>query len=199
MKQFIYVLLFFSLSFAQKPSKLPLLKSLVIPGWGNYSLGDKSTAYVHFGVEAISWIGYFYNDIKLANAEKEFKSYANLKLTLGNNSYSSEYYSIIARYNNYEQYVEYQTRQGNNLDRLLDESLSWDWGDETNRTAYVLKRKESIDLDRKFKYFFATMGVNRLISLLTTQKMRKKLKIKTALLETAEKGQQFQLSFNYLF
>ena len=179
--------------------KSAYLKSIALPGWGNYSLDDKTTAYIHLGAEAATWIGYFINKHEQKSAVNDFKSYAKLHLNLPQSTYTDAYYETIARYDSYEQYKEYQTRQGKKIEDILSSDVAWKWEDSEYRRIYTLKRKESIDLDRRAKFFFAAMAVNRLVSLITTHRARKKLLLNMRSSYSKKNGNELLLTMHYNF
>ncbi|MCB0279663.1 MAG: hypothetical protein KDD94_09190, partial [Calditrichaeota bacterium] len=72
----IISLLAFSLSQEAKISKsASILKSLVLPGWGNLSAGNTSTGYLHMGAELSLWLGYFYNKKLLNDSRTDYQNY----------------------------------------------------------------------------------------------------------------------------
>ena len=179
-----------------------ILKSIVLPGWGNLSAGNKTTGYIHMGAELTLWLGYVYNRKLRDNAIADYQNFARSSLNLNFSNYPSNYYETIASYNSYEQYKIIQLARGDNPNSLLPEKFQWQWDSDSERRFYNEKFNEATKFERNISLWFYGMAANRLISILTTNRDVKRANSFNATTKVSfneVQGNQVNLNFFYSF
>ena len=183
------LLVMVSLIFAQVPSGMEyqtlsdsnkevpvfrsLVKSAVIPGWGELSMGNKS-GYLFLASEVLLWSSrfYFLEEVKLREEESYVYALQNAELRPG--KYDKEFMELLTRYNSsgfdpggYNEMVliRAQTLYPNDAtaqnqyileNAILDQSLFWSWGAREERRQYSIMRKNA---DHNRDYAKAVLGV----------------------------------------
>jgi hypothetical protein len=194
----------FAISSAQDappPAKgLSIVRSLVLPGWGNYELGNKTAAYWHISAEALIWAGYFYTDNLAEQQSRDYKSFAISSLGLANTSYSNSYYRLISRYNSYDDYIEFQRRQGNAISSDLGEDRRWRWASETERKKFNLKRIEADETKKDLRFWLYGALLNRVAAFFTTRRdYNAAFSLNSSVTYSKAAGNSLALNFNYKF
>ncbi|OQY36931.1 MAG: hypothetical protein B6226_05800 [Candidatus Cloacimonetes bacterium 4572_65] len=107
-----------------------VLKSLIVPGWGQISTGHKiGYAQLASEVVAISSIIYFDNegDVK----KEQSVNYAIKYAHIGNDNYTDDYYKTIGRYNS-----SYYEANGYNQE-VLNQAINLYPGDPDSQQTYI--------------------------------------------------------------
>ena len=167
-----------------QPPIVNALKSAVVPGWGELSLGHKS-GYIFLATEATLWSTRFYfmgeSDLRLRQAEQFAFNHANLtSYTLNDDirflmerfnssGYGPGGYNDSVIRTAMETYPHDPQKQTEYINQhLLDESISWDWVTGENRRQYRIMRKNSAHFDDYAKVMGGTIILNHVISFLNT-------------------------------
>lgn len=192
----LFLLCFASAQESAKP-KYTVLKSLILPGWGNYELGDKNTAYVHVATEIALWAGYVYHGNLAKQEISDYKASAKAQLLLPNTSHSAEYYRLISRYNSYDDYIEFQRRQGAAVSSDLSADLRWRWKDEEARKAFNRQRIAAHETEKDVRYWLYGAALNRVLSFFTTR--RAGLALRSSASYSAVSGNALRVSAAFSF
>jgi hypothetical protein len=156
------------MSIAQEDSKSTyIMKSLLLPGWGNYELKGHKKSTFHLTTELTMWIGYVYYQHRADELKKDYQLFAKRKLNL-KGSYSDAYYRRISIYRSYEEYIEFQQRQGRDISKIDFDTNPWQWESDEQQGHYSDLRKEAIETDRLPALFVYGMIFNRVVSVFTT-------------------------------
>lgn len=155
------------LTFSLLPAQWEIAKSAILPGWGNYSAGNETSAYWHWAAEAILWFGLVQNQVAEDAAVNDYQSYAAHRLGIGHNQ-SDSYYELLADYQSYEEYIEFRRRQGQSVSGDLPESKAWRWRSASDQDKFALRRLQAIEYEKDLKFWIAGLVLNRLASMLTT-------------------------------
>lgn len=99
------MMLFFALVAGLSPSVRAGLRSLVLPGWGQFSLGQTVPGWVFLGTEAGSWAGALGFRIKGDRLAEQSVIWAYEK-TGARPDWGEEYWSAMEEYMNYDDYLE---------------------------------------------------------------------------------------------
>ena len=172
--KFIYVSIFLTIGLSS-----PVLKSLVLPGWGEFS--EYSALYKENDIENIAyikeraryiifqetalWIGF--NIFKDLN-----KSYENDYQLLGTTNAGVNwtgkndlYAANVGNFNNLEEYNAYKLLTGQYDDVYLEQGFHWNWqNNNDNRLKYDRTRNKSEKYDKLRTYLAAGLIINRVIS-----------------------------------
>ena len=177
MKNIAYVCCLFICLFSQeKQSKLPVLKSILLPGWGQVSLGDNS-GWWFIGAEVTIWSGLLFTNKMHSDGIDDYERFAQHSLELSGSNYSTEFYELISEYDTYAQYVEFQTRQGVDANLILSDENAWQWNSVKQRKLYRSLRSDVKNLKERRIFFFGGMLLNRVVSVVSTLKVLRNNKI----------------------
>ena len=187
-------------AFDNQPSiQANFLKSALVPGWGELSVGNKS-GYAFLAMEVLLWSGrfYFLEEVKLR--EEESYIYALNYAGILPGGHDANYMHLLTRYNSsgFETggYNEMVLRRAQILypdDRdaqnqylldnaILDEDLFWSWESREHRRQYSIMRKNA-DHNRDYaKAMIGAIVANHIISAInsvrvTSAKRRQNLQI----------------------
>jgi hypothetical protein len=156
-----------------------VLYSLLIPGLGDYKLGNRGRAAVFFAVEAGIWVSYAVFQGQGSSREDEYQNLAMLFAGVSRTGHSDEFYATIRDYDNasiYEADVKddgrYDLGQVLTNDQLeqyfIENRVSdyepWVWSSLDRRLQYSEARSSSKTAYRRADYMFAAAAANRLVS-----------------------------------
>ena len=144
----------------QKDSKLdPVIKSLIIPGWGQKSLGKPKRArlfnYIESGILLTLITSSTFSNIE----KKNYIAFASKHAAISSSGKDHKYWVDIGNYNSIENYNDEHLRN-REMDDLYpdDKKWSWDWDLESNRTIFENKRIRADQLE-----LFATFSIGALV------------------------------------
>lgn len=144
-----------------------IMKSLLLPGWGNYELKGNTSGFIHIAGEASMWIGYLYYSDRANHLKSNYKRFAKRNLNL-KGSYSFSYYKRLAIYKSFDSYIEFQQRRGVDIEQINFNLDPWRWESDELQTKYSDIREDAIETDRLPALFLYGMIFNRLVSIFTT-------------------------------
>jgi hypothetical protein len=171
--------------FGQSPM-LTAMKSALVPGWGELSLGNNS-GYVFLASEMAFWGArlYFNNESELKIRQSRQFAYNNANMKSLN--VDAEIWHLMSRFNSsgfesggynesiiikamaeYPNPDQLEERTAFILENILDENIGWDWGTRENRREYQHLIRDSGHFE---DYALATGGViilNHVLSFLNT-------------------------------
>ena len=187
----------------QNESKLdPVIKSLIIPGWGQKSLGKPKRArlfnYIESGI-LISLV----SSSPFSNIEKKnYKAFASRHAAISSSGKDHKYWVDIGNYNSIENYNDEHLRN-REMDDLYpdDEKWSWDWDLESNRKIFENKRIRADQLELFATFSIGALVLNHLISSIDALYLKKVSSNKSLLIEPYNNqilgnvGYSFTLSF----
>lgn len=145
----------------------PVIKSIIIPGWGELESGNKKRANQFFLQEAGIWLSFL--GMKSASAwyEADFRAYASLHADVDMSNKSLQYATDIGDYNNYYEFVEVKKRN-RQINDIWPEDLGyeWEWDSESNRRKFDKIRIHSGLADKYATFAIGGMVAHRLISMI---------------------------------
>lgn len=175
-KPFSYILVAFllaGLAFAQ-PSvpKQPLLKSLILPGWGEYSYQSKS-AYIFFGTELALWIGLGGLRYSAAIQNQDLISYTTLHAGLNTYPDNKQYWADLGNYSSYADHRETMLENRTPED-IWNTDYIWEWDSESAAQNYrdLYRKKELTLLSSEF--VITGFIVNRIASAINIKYLQQK-------------------------
>ena len=143
------------------------LLSAIVPGGGQYYLGNKRAARYFFVAEAATWVAYFswhtYGNWKKDDYVRYAAERANAQLE----GKSEEFLSWVGFYDN--------IREFNNLGRVSDPERAylfdtpanhWEWQNQGDRRTYRDLRNSSKEAYRRSDFMIAAAVVDRIISII---------------------------------
>lgn len=167
----------------------PLLKSILIPGWGQLSQGH-SYGYVMLTSETLFWSTYLYNKNEQDLKDRSSYEYALKFAHINPADYSAQYYRDLSKYNSsgfdaggYNAMIRQTAIELFQYDPIaqqayIDENkytdeMSWGWDNDTLRKKYGTQRKEILDLKDQAQVFTGLLIANHIISGIDMLRQRK--------------------------
>jgi hypothetical protein len=148
-----------------KAGGAPFLKSLIIPGWGQYGLGQKNAALAFFGADIILLGGALTLQSYGKSAEQDYKALAEAHAQVtGDHGHS--FYVDVGNWMTVEEYNEERLRDRQYDALYTSAGDAWNWDNVNNRD---LMKKTRVKSDRAFNriyYFAGGMILNHLAAAL---------------------------------
>jgi len=137
----------------------PVFKSLIIPGWGQKTLGKPKRArfynYIESGILLTLISSSTFSNIE----KKNYKAFASRHAGISSSGKDHKYWVDIGNYNSINAYNDEHLRNREIDDLYSDNNKwSWEWDLELNRKIFENKRIRSDQLE-----LFATFSVGALI------------------------------------
>ena len=140
------------------------IKSLALPGWGEYKLGNKGQAYAFFTSEALligSVVGlYYFSTVRT----DDYQDYAALHAGVKKGGKQDSYWISIGNYDNTAAFNEQKNQERNFGARYLEADEQWQWDSSTNRKKYDNVRIEAENLETLSYYAIGAVLANHLLS-----------------------------------
>lgn len=162
-----------------------VLYSLLLPGLGDYKLGNRGRAAGFFAAEGIIWISYAVFEVQGHQREDEYQALAVRFAGVTRTGHSDDFYATLREYQNSDEYeadvkfdgrIElsenglYPDRVGADaLDRYFTENRlgdyePWQWSSTERRLQYSEVRSSSKTSYRRADYMLAAAAANRVVS-----------------------------------
>lgn len=154
-----------------------MVRSIVLPGWGQTHLGHKTRGAVFMGVEAATWLGAGFSYIQATWERDNFRMLALQKAGIdvarrsrgfqndvGNFMSSEDFNSYIRQLARYyypdDPAAQHEYYQNNSV----PDSDGWNWSGEADRLLYRDALRESREWYRRTAYIAMFAVVNRVVS-----------------------------------
>lgn len=173
----LLILAAFSAAGAVPANRTALMKSALLPGWGQHSLGHRTRGYVFMGVEAVTWLGAGLSWLESSWSRDDYVSLAMAEAGIDADGRSTQFlddladFSSSAEYNDYirslaryyypddpdaqREYYDNHARYG---------SDGWSWASEAAREHFYDRLKDSRNWSRRAVYIAGFALVNRAVS-----------------------------------
>jgi len=153
-----------------------VLYSLLLPGLGQWYLGEKTPAKVFFGIDIAIWTSFIVFTVQSELREDEYQQYARTFAGVTQLDHSDDYYGILTKYDSFRNYEDEIKGEGRfalypdvdvaALDRYFIENRvadyeQWVWRSADHRRAYQDRRSASKRADRRAVYAVAAAVANR--------------------------------------
>jgi hypothetical protein len=142
-----------------------LLRSIVLPGWGQYYLGNHSLARRMMTAEACLWL--LHGTFKGAQDwyKQDFRAFATLHSGISYHLKPDIYYFRLGRYDSIEDYNQAQLRD-RNIDAVypLGTEKDWEWDSIHNRERYMDIRRASLRAAKAASFTVGSMVLNRAVA-----------------------------------
>jgi hypothetical protein len=167
--KFIIINILFSFLICQVKAEYtnPVLKSAILPGWGELDLNNKKRSNQFFIQEASIWITYFSLQYVSNSYESDYRAFASLHAGVDMIDKSYQYSVDIGDYNTYEEFIDAKSRNRQS-DQIWPEGYGyeWSWDSEENRKDYDQMRIISGVAKKYSKFAVGAMIANRIISVI---------------------------------
>ena len=162
-------------------SMSPILKSAILPGWGELDLDNQKRSTQFFIQEASIWIVYLGLNSISKSYMSDYRAFATLHAGIDMRNKPYQYSVDIGDYNTYEEFVEAKKRN-RQADQIWPENFGyeWSWDSNNNRQEYDNMRIISGIAKKYSKFAIAAMIANRIVStidILYLQNINKRYKI----------------------
>lgn len=172
------------------PGKKALLYSLLLPGMGELSMGEKGRATGFFIAEGLIWSSFIYWTAAGNLRQDDYIEQANLNAGVGVTKESDDYWKLVGQYESSsgsgsESYEEALRREARDqypddpaaqdafvADNLPTGSRAWDWSSATLHDQYISTRESSNSAFHNAKYSYAAAILNRILSVIDVQFLR---------------------------
>lgn len=160
----------FTVVFAQLDAgvtpRYAVLKSALIPGWGEHTLGSKERGFVFNGIEAGLWILVGLTTTNANAYEDDLFQFATEFGQISNpQSKGDIFLDRVSKYDNMDEYNE-QMLRNRQWDRLYrkEDGNYWDWESDEKREAYFDIKTDRYLWRQRVTYTFGAITLNHLVS-----------------------------------
>jgi len=186
----VLVLLLVSQAISAKSFKIsPLIKSVLVPGWGQLSL-DRNYGYAMLTTEVVFWSTLFYNTNEQDLTHQESYEYALKFAHINPGSYASQYYRDLAKYDTsgfeaggYNSMVMQTALSMTNLtpeqqqeyidENAIPDEMAWQWDSYQQRKQFSSMRKDILELKDKAQLITGLLIANHIISSIDMLRLKK--------------------------
>ena len=141
------------------------LQSLLLPGWGQHSLGESKRAQRFFIREAAFWL--IYIGVKKTSDwyESDYTAFAELHADVDMEGKNYLFAVNLGHYDSFEQYNDIKERQRQVENKYeIDKGLEWQWDNSANRIKYDEMRIKSVTYDKYARFAVGGLILHRLVS-----------------------------------
>ena len=155
-------------------------RSIVLPGWGQRYLGAPARGMFFMTGEALTWGTWSTFKTQEWLRKRSYTEMAEVFAGVGGD-HADDYWKIVGQYSNHIDYNEWLRFQGRReygfgtaeyysfiAEHQIGSALAWTWNNEERREAYAIKRKASLNAERRATYTLYALLVNRVVSLVDT-------------------------------
>ena len=165
MKKIIILILCVHSLYGQFPFELePKIQSLIIPGWGEYSIGKTKRAKNFFIRETILFLTFINNYKMYKWYESDYIAFAELHANVSMDGKPYLFNVNIGHYNSRDDYNSIMELQRLPSEKYLGNKYFWNWDNENNRIKYDQIRISSVTAKKYTKFGIGGMILHRLVS-----------------------------------
>ncbi len=155
-----------NVTFAQSFSKSQTLKSLIVPGWGQRSLGELRRGEYFVTAEVFTILSAVMLNMQVKHNYEAMSLFAVQNAGIVNpNGKTERFYDDIGNYTNMSSYNEDALRRRQYFD-LYSEPLGfgWSWNYVENETNYKRIKADYYQSKRNLSYAFGAIALNHVLS-----------------------------------
>jgi hypothetical protein len=152
------------------------LYSALVPGGGQYYLGNRRTARYFFAAEAATWIAYFSFHTYGNWREDDYIRYASEHANAQLEGKSDEFRTWVGFYNNVREFNSFG-RVGDPERAYLEDTPEnhWEWQSDAERRMYRDLRNGSKEAYRRADFMIVAAVVDRMISIIDAIRSAKRM------------------------
>ncbi|MCD4796032.1 MAG: hypothetical protein K8R49_02535 [Candidatus Cloacimonetes bacterium] len=172
--------------------RINILKSAVIPGWGELS-SKNSSGYIFLATELMFWSSHFYFIQEAELKDKASYNYAVKYAHIEPGDYSDQYFYHLTRYENYgfetggynahivetakNKYPDDPVAQTEYINaNIYSDDFFWEWDNDDRKHDYSILRKRITQYNDYAKAFTGAIIANHIISMINSARISSKLK-----------------------
>lgn len=152
-----------SLGYASEKSAI--LKSFILPGWGEYSLNESGRAKEFFCVEVSLWVSYagtsIYKEIQYDDMVHYAKAHSGATSFHG----SSQYWVDMGSYLSWEKYRD-EMLENRMPEKIYNEDYAWNWESLEHANTFREIRIQKDLTEQRMSFIVGAMIFNRLLSVI---------------------------------
>jgi hypothetical protein len=169
-----------------------ILLSLLLPGAGEWFMGNKSLAKLFLGTDIALWLGYWGTQNYIKVLENDYLTYAAIHAGVDTRNKNSQYWIDIGSQQDIFSFNE-NKRIERNLEAIYPEDKEnfWQWDSKENRLFYNQYRFRQHDWKRRLNILIGGLIFNRLVSAVDVIRLIRKT-------QKSEQKQLSHLYFDYL-
>ena len=142
-----------------------LLRTLLLPGWGQLQLGDQVAARRFLLAEAGLWLSWYSGRRISEWYAQDYRAYAVEHAGADTQGRRASFFRNLAFYDTVEDYNSAQLRNRNLKDTYpAGEGLGWAWDSSDNRRQYRSLRRTSLGAAKAVRFVIGGMLVNRALA-----------------------------------
>lgn len=156
-----------------------VLYSLLLPGLGDWYVGEKNRAKSFFIVDATLWIAFIAFQVQGHDLENSYQELAQAAAGVSSTGHSEDFYSTVGQYNSsddYEAYfkkesrlelwpdVGYDALESYYIQNRVTDFEEWAWESFDVRVDYRQQRSASKVAYRRSSYVLAAAALNRVVA-----------------------------------
>ncbi|MCB9069329.1 MAG: hypothetical protein H6629_16165 [Calditrichae bacterium] len=149
--------------------------SLILPGAGEWAMGNKGAAKVFFGSEMVLWLGFWGAQSYVNILQNDMESFAALNAGVRTAGKDDQFWIDVGTASDLDEF---------NHERLLERDIDatypetaeyqWQWNSEDNRREYLQKRFDRLDWKRRTNWVVGALILNRLVSAIDVVRLLRK-------------------------
>lgn len=178
----------------------PSVKSLLIPGWGQYSLDEKKHGNVFVSTEVLGFALTAFCIIQSNNAEDTYIALAAKHAGVNSNGKDYQYWIDIGNYNNIDDYNDEHLRW-REFDSIykLNDKWDWHWDSEENRKKFEDQRIKSDNYKLATKFVVGGIVLNHIISAINGHYLKNISIMDNASVQTYIDPQSHSIHYSFSF
>ena len=147
------------------PVLSPVIKSLILPGWGEYTLGFQKRAKVMALTESFIFVSILASYSSANRLEINYQAYAAQHAGVNNVGKNRQYWIDIGNYLSIDQFNEEHLRW-RDFNAIYEQNNNWNWywDDDNNRKSFEKMRIKSDTWKLRASFLVGGMVLNHIIS-----------------------------------
>ncbi len=152
--------------FSVAETRLILMKSVILPGWGEHSIDHHKRGYIFNSTELLGWLSFAAFTIYNTQTHDDMKAFASDHAGINPSEKDNQYYTDIGNYIDIYAYND-QKRRYRQIDKIYDtENMFWAWDSDKNKTKFDKMRFNSRLAKRNASLVISSLILNRLLSVI---------------------------------
>jgi hypothetical protein len=151
----------------RKSASKALLYSALLPGLGEYYVGNRKKARYFFAAEAVWWLGFLSFHTYGQWKEDDYINFARERADARIEDKDGEFRDWVGFYDDIDQFNEFGRVQDRDRPYLVDnESNHWRWRNPADKSAYRELKNRSREAFRRRDFTIGLMILNRIVSII---------------------------------
>ena len=198
-KNIIKIIFYVSLLVYAKDNRIhPFVKSTIIPGWGEKSLGKNDRARFFFNTEVSLWTIFVGTYTYANHTKRKYIAYAADHAGIISKGKTQKYWVDIGNYIDHRSHNSEHLRW-RNINELYDEEDGWEWDSASRMEIFEDYRIKSDILFKTSGYVVGAIVLNRIISSINVLYLINLENINSISFHPLINKEHYGLQFNFVF